>query len=84
MWGGISILFLLFKVQHGQIYFMHFEKVVTSLKWLEDVWMVLLQSVFVGKSCEIYSALPVEHITRYQVVKDTVLKAYKQVPEACR
>ena len=31
-------------------YFMHFEKVATSLKWPEKVWTVLLQSVFVGKA----------------------------------
>jgi len=41
-------------------YFMHFEKIASSLKWPEDVWTVLLQSVFVGKAHEIYSALPVE------------------------
>ena len=65
-------------------YFMHFEKVATSLKWPEDVWTVLLQSVFVGKAHEIYSALPVKHSARYHVVKDAVLKAYEQVPEAYR
>ena len=65
-------------------YFMHFEKVATSLKWPEDVWTVLLQSVFVGKAREIYSALPVKHSARYHVVKDAVLKAYEQVPEAYR
>ena len=31
-------------------YFMHFEKVATSLKWSEDAWTVLLQKVFVGKA----------------------------------
>ena len=65
-------------------YVMHFEKVATSLKWPEDVWTVFLQSVFVGKAREIYSALPVEHSTRYQAVRDAVLKVYEQVPEAYR
>ena len=46
--------------------------------------MVLLQSIFVGKAHEIYSALPIEHSARYQVVKDAVLKAYEQVPDAYR
>ena len=31
-------------------------------------------SVFIGKEHEIYSALPVEHSARYQIVKDTVLR----------
>lgn len=43
-------------------YFMHFEV----------VWTVLLQSVFVGKACEIYSTLPVEQSAGYQVVRDGV------------
>ena len=54
-------------------------------KWLativsENIWIVLLQSVFVGKACIIYSTIPVKHSARYQIVKDTVLNAYKQVP----
>lgn len=65
-------------------YFMHFEKIANSLKWPEDVWSVLLQSVFVGKAREIYSALPVEQSSQYQVVKEAVLKAYELVPEAYR
>lgn len=65
-------------------YFMHFEKIANSLKWPEDVWTVLLQSVFVGKAREIYSALPVEQSSIYQVVKEEVLKAYELVPEAYR
>ena len=63
-------------------YFIHFEKIASSLKWPDDVWTVLLQSVFVGKACEIYSALPVEQSSKYQVVKEAVLKAYELVPEA--
>ena len=31
-----------------------------------------------------YSALPVEHSTIYQTVKDAVLKVYEQVPKAYR
>ena len=30
-------------------YFLYFEKVATSLTWPKEVWMVLLQSVLVGK-----------------------------------
>lgn len=61
--------FLLFKVDK---YFIHFEKVAgyTSLKWPENIWIVLLQSVFVGKARKIYSTIPVKHSARYQIVKD--------------
>ena len=65
-------------------YFMHFEKIATSLKWPADVWTVLLQSVFIGKAREIYSALPVDQSAKYAVVKEAVLKAYELVPEAYR
>ena len=60
------------------------KKIASSLKWPEDVWTVLLQSAFAGKAREIYSALPVEQSSKYQVVKEAVLKAYELVPEAYR
>ena len=63
-------------------YFMHFEKIAASLKWPEDVWTVLLQSVLIGKAREIYSALPVDQSSNYLLVKEAVLKAYELVPEA--
>jgi len=58
-------------------YFLHFEKVTTSFSWLKDVWMVLLQSVLVGKAREVYSAMTVEQSTQYDHVKQAVLKAYE-------
>ena len=63
-------------------YFMHFEKIVTSLKWPEDVWTILLQSVLIGRAREIYSTLPVNQSAQYPIVKEAVLKAYELVPEA--
>ena len=63
-------------------YFLHFEKVATSLMWPKKVWMVLLQSVLVGKAREVYSAMSVEQSSQYDNVKQAVLKAYELVPEA--
>ena len=63
-------------------YLMHVEKIASNLKWPEDVWAILLQSVFVGKARETYSALPVEQSFKYQSVKEAVLKVYELVPEA--
>jgi len=65
-------------------YFMHFEKIAASLKWPEEIWTVLLQSVLIGKARKIYSALPVEQCARYAIVKESILKAYEIVPEAYR
>ena len=65
-------------------YFLHFEKVACSLKWLRYLWTLLLQSTLVGKAREAYSALSIEESCQYEVVKAAVLKAYKLVPEAYR
>ena len=35
-------------------YFAHFEKVADSLNWPKESWVLLLQSVLVGKCQEIY------------------------------
>ena len=85
MWANISILSLFSKSpKWTNISCILRRLLYTSLKWPEDVWTILLQSVFVGKAREIHSALPVEHSATYQIVKDAVLKAYEQVPEAYR
>jgi len=65
-------------------YFLHFEKVATSLEWPKDVWTLLLQSVLVGKAREVYSALSLDQSSEYEVVKTSVLNAYELVPEAYR
>ena len=37
-------------------YFAHFEKVADSLNWPKESWVLLLQSVLVGKAQEIYGS----------------------------
>ncbi|XP_071850601.1 uncharacterized protein [Apostichopus japonicus] len=65
-------------------YFQHFEKVAANMKWPKEVWTLLLQSSFVGKAREVYSALPMEKSENYDEVKQAILKAYELVPEAYR
>ena len=60
-------------------YFAHFEKVADSLNWPKESWVLLLQSVLVGK---IYGFLSVEKSCNYEHVKEAILKAYELVPEA--
>ena len=57
-------------------YFLHFEKVACSLKWLRDWWTLLLQRTLVGKAREAYSVLSIEESCQYEAVKAAVLKAY--------
>ena len=57
-------------------------KVADSLSWLKESWVLLLQSVLVGKAQEIYGS--VEQSSNYEHVKEAILKAYKLTPEAYR
>ena len=65
-------------------YFLHFEKVAGNLKWPKEYWVMLLQSVLVGKAREIYIQLGVEQAANYDTVKELILKGYELVPEAYR
>ena len=65
-------------------YFLHSEKVVSSLLWPKQVWTLLLQSSLLGKAREAYSALLIEQSSDYDTVKRSILKAYELVPEAYR
>ena len=65
-------------------YFIHFEKIAENLKWPKEFWPLLLQSSFLGKAREVYSALSLAQSTDYDVIKKNVLKAYELVPEAYR
>ena len=65
-------------------YFAHFEKVADSLNWPKESWVLLLQSVLVGKAQEIYGSLSVEQSSNYERVKEAILKAYELVPEVYR
>ena len=65
-------------------YFLHFEKVASSLLWPKEMWTLLLQSSLLGKAHEAYSALSVDQSSDYDTVKRSILKAYELVPEAYR
>ena len=65
-------------------YFLHFEKVAENLKWPRERWTLLLQSVVIGKTREIYTQLSLQQSSDYDKVKELILKAYELVPEAYR
>ena len=50
-------------------YFAHFEKVADSLNWPKESWVLLLQSVLVGKVQQIYGSLSVEQSSNYDMLK---------------
>ena len=55
-------------------HFAHFEKVADSLNWPKESWVLLLQSILVGKAQEIYGSLSVEQSSNYEHVKDQFSK----------
>lgn len=63
-------------------YFVHFERVETTLNGPKEVWPLLLQWVLTGKAQEVFSALSMDNANKYDVVKTTILDAYELVPEA--
>jgi hypothetical protein len=65
-------------------YFPQFEKIAQNLKWPKPYWSTMLQSCFVGKAAEVYSALSSEQSSDYDIAKKEILKAYELVPEAYR
>ena len=65
-------------------YFTHFEMVATTLSWPREMWPLLLQCVFTGKAQEVLSALSIDQVKQYDVVRDSILHAYELVPEAYR
>ena len=66
----------LFQEKDVDQYFLHFEKIATSLKCAHEYWFLLLQNVFVGKSRDIYSQLSVVQASNYDNVKKLILKGY--------
>ncbi len=73
-----------FQEEDVDMYFLHFEKLATSLNWPKQHWTILLQKAFVGKAREIFSQLSVEQSQDYDYVKDVILCAYQLNPEAYR
>ena len=65
-------------------YFLHFEKIAENLKWPKESWTILLQSVLVGKARDVYTQLTLKQASRYEEVKQLIMKGYELVPEAYR
>ncbi|CAI5687993.1 unnamed protein product [Oreochromis niloticus] len=65
-------------------YFNAFERIATSLEWPKEMWAVLLQCKLMGKAQEVVSSLSIENSMKYDVLKESILRAYELVPEAYR
>jgi hypothetical protein len=58
-----------FQKQEVDKYFLHFEKVAENFKWPREHWTLLLQSVLISKSREIYTQPTIEQSCNYDNVK---------------
>ena len=65
-------------------FFIQFSRIANSLKWPGESWPVLVQSALKGKGRTAYLALDSVQSKDYDVVKETVLKAYQLTSEYYR
>jgi hypothetical protein len=73
-----------FQEDDVDMYFLHFEKLATNLKWPKEYWTILLQKAFVEKAREIFAQLSVEQSQKYDYVKEVIMRGYQLNPEAYR
>lgn len=62
-----------------EAYFQAFERLATALKWLSDVWSLMLQCKFAGRAQELCASLSLEESVNYETLKIAVLRAYEFV-----
>ena len=65
----------------GQILFLHFEKVASSLSWPKEVWTLLFQSALLHKA---RAVLSLDQSSDHDTVKSAVLRPYDLVPKVYR
>lgn len=77
-------LVLTFRETEVDSYFNAFERIATALEWPKDMWPSLLQCKLVGKAQEVISSLSLENSLNYDILKESIFRAYDLVPEAYR
>lgn len=73
-----------FKEAEVDSYFDAFERIASTINWPRNMWSLLLQCKLVGKARDVCAALPIDQSLDYDVVKQTIQRAYALVPEAYR
>lgn len=67
-----------FREAEADSYFNAFEHLAIALKWPKEMWPLLLQCKINGKAQEVVSLLPLTDSLKYDVVKEAILRAYRQ------
>lgn len=73
-----------FREAEVDCYFTAFERIAAALDWPREMWPVLLHCKLVGKAQEVVSSLSLEDSLNYDVLKQSILRAYELVPEPYR
>lgn len=73
-----------FNEEEPEWFFTHFERTAQLHGWPKDQWVLLVDTVLVGRAQEVFSAIDASHVNDYEYVKTAVLNVYKKVPEAYR
>ena len=74
----------LFNDQQVDSFFHSFQKIAIMNDWPKSRWVALLQGVLTGTARKIYDSLTTEQSSNYDVVKDSILRAYECVSEFYR
>ena len=82
--GRDRFLMPVFSEDDVEGFFIQFEKIAKQAEWPATQWTMMVQAVLVGKAQLVYASLSESESSKYQVVKEEVLKAYELVPEAYR
>ena len=65
-------------------YLQRFERYATSQKWEEDHWAINLSALLRGKALDVYSRLPLQDASSYEVLKQALLKRFRMTEEGFR
>ena len=73
-----------FEPDNCELFFEMFEEIALPRQWPKEEWVTLIQGSLTGKAQAAYVALDLSQLGDYDLVRQTVLKAYELVPEAYR
>ena len=64
------------KLDDLDAYLQRFERYATSQDWDRDEWAINLSALLKGKALEVYSRLSLDDVTKYDTLKDALLKRF--------
>ena len=69
-----------FNEEEPDWFFTHFERTALLHGWPKDKWMLLIDSAFVGRAQEVFTAIDLASVQDYEYVKKAILNVYEGFP----